>query len=84
VLAEALKDVVEWLGTSCGRTLQALFGIVLLWIGIEQVTVAGLTMMMAGLITTVAAAAPRRTVRAAAQRGAIVSASRQPGRRLVP
>jgi hypothetical protein len=66
---------MDWFGTALGRTLQALFGIVLLWIGIEQVTVAGLTIMMAGLITAVAAAAPRRVVPAA---------SRQPGRRLVP
>jgi hypothetical protein len=47
-----------WFGTPCGRILQALFGIVLLWIGMEQVTVTGLTIMMAGLIATVVAAAP--------------------------
>ena len=68
--------MVEWFGTTCGRIVLALFGIVLLWIGIEQVTVAGLTIMMAGLITAVCAAAPPlRTVPAA---------SRQQGRRLVP
>lgn len=41
-----------------GRALQGLIGVVLLWIGVAQLTVTGLFIMIGGLIVAVVAAAP--------------------------
>jgi hypothetical protein len=45
-----------WLGTAVGRVILAIVGIVTLWVGAEQLTAAGLLVMMTGLVMTVVAA----------------------------
>jgi hypothetical protein len=50
--------MIGWLGTPIGRMLQGGVGIFLLWFGMTQLTLAGLAVMMTGLVVTVVAAAP--------------------------
>jgi hypothetical protein len=45
-----------WITSPLGRAIQAMLGLMVLLVGVTQVSVAGLLTMMAGLIFTVIAA----------------------------
>jgi hypothetical protein len=50
--------MLVWFGTPVGRIVEGILGIVLLCVGMAQVTALGLLVMLTGLIAAVVAAAP--------------------------